>query len=307
MRILFAGTPAFAAFHLNALLDAGINVVGVITQPDKPGKRGKTLIPSEVKTLAEDRGLPVTQPEKLAAADIEAFEPDLLVVVAYGQILRDDVLSLPRHGCLNVHASLLPRWRGAAPIQRSILAGDDRTGVCTMKMDAGLDTGDVYQEVLVPIDATDTADTLTAKLQEAGAGALIDTITAIGNGSAVAIPQPAEGVTYAHKIEKEEARINWSLDADQIDRHIRAFNPDPIAFTVLGDLRIKIWEAHPGSGTGEPGVILSSSKKGIEVGCGRSSIVVTRLQLPVGKGTVMGAADVLNSRREAFSPGNRFE
>lgn len=306
MRILFAGTPAFAAFHLQALLDAPLEVVGVVTQPDKPGKRGRRPVPSPVKALAVEHGLPVIQPQRLRAADVEPFAPDLIVVVAYGQILKREVLSLPRHGCLNVHASLLPRWRGAAPIQRAIQAGDTLTGVCLMQMDAGLDTGAVFDRVEIAIDDSDTTETLTARLQEAGAPALVTVIHRIEQGDASAIDQQETGVTYAHKVEKEEAAINWSLDAAQIARNVRAFNPDPVAFAQLGDLRIRIWEVSVDTGRGTPGKIIAADKRGIEVACGKGSIRITRLQLPVGKGTVMSAADVLNARRQDFEPGQQF-
>lgn len=307
MRILFAGTPEFAADHLRALLNVGMNVVGIITQPDKAGKRGRSPVPGPVKRLALETGLDVRQPARLSAADLEPFAPDLLVVVAYGQILRADVLDFPTHGCLNVHASILPRWRGAAPIQRAILAGDDETGVCTMKMDAGLDTGDIYDCRRIAIAPTETTDSLTHKLQEIGGPTLVDTIRAIEQGTARAVPQPDSGTTYADKIDKQEARIDWRDDAARIERAIRAFNPDPVAFTQLGTMRIKVWAGEVGTGEGVPGEILVADKTGIEVACGAGSVRLTRLQLPVGKGHVLTASDVLNARRAEFAPGNRFE
>ena len=306
MKVLFAGTPEFAAGHLEGLARAGANIIGVISQPDRSGKRGKKLIPTPVKQTAIELGLDVIQPERLRARDIEPFAPDVLVVVAYGQILRQDVLDLPTHGCINVHASLLPRWRGAAPIQRAILAGDAETGVCIMKMDAGLDTGDVYSTRSVTILPTDTTGTLSDKLLAAGVEALVKTLDDIGEGRASAKPQPDEGITYASKIDKDEAKINWQCSATEIDRAIRAYNPDPVAYTWLGELRLRIWEARPESGSGSPGEILAASKAGIEVACGDGSIMITRLQLPVGKGTVMTAADVLNARRNDFVVGAAF-
>ncbi|MDZ7686770.1 MAG: methionyl-tRNA formyltransferase [Gammaproteobacteria bacterium] len=307
MRIVLAGTPEFAAAHLRTLLDAGMNIVGVITQPDKAGKRGRSPVPGPVKRLALESGLDVRQPARLSASDLEPFKPDLLVVVAYGQILRADVLGFPPHGCLNVHASILPRWRGAAPIQRAILAGDDETGVCTMKMDEGLDTGDVYDCRRISIEPTDTTESLTGKLQQIGGSALIDTIRAIERGHAAATPQPETGITYATKIDKREARIDWQDDATHIEQAIRAFVPDPVAFTQLGAMRIKVWAAELASGEGVPGDILNADRTGIEVACGTGSLKLTRLQLPVGKGKVLTATDVLNSRRAEFAPGNRFE
>lgn len=307
MKILFAGTPAFAATHLNALIEAGRTPVAVITQPDRPGKRGRKPVPGPVKQLALAHNLTVIQSEPLSAAELLPFEPDLIVVVAYGQILRPDVLELPRYGCINVHASLLPRWRGAAPIQRAILAGDAETGVCTMRMDAGLDTGDVYLQKEIRIKPGDTTATLNDRLARLGAEALMESIDQIEHQQAAPTPQSGVGVTYAHKVDKNEARLDWTLDAEILDRQIRAFNPDPVAFTFIGDLRVKIWEAAVDAQNGAPGTILAADKHGIVVGCGTGSLRVTRLQLPVGKGTVLQAADVLNARGKDFSPGAQFK
>ncbi len=264
-------------------------------------------MPGPVKQLALAHNLTVIQSEPLSAAELLPFEPDLIVVVAYGQILRPDVLELPRYGCINVHASLLPRWRGAAPIQRAILAGDAETGVCTMRMDAGLDTGDVYLQKEIRIKPGDTTATLNDRLARLGAEALMESIDQIEHQQAAPTPQSGVGVTYAHKVDKNEARLDWTLDAEILDRQIRAFNPDPVAFTFIGDLRVKIWEAAVDAQNGAPGTILAADKHGIVVGCGTGSLRVTRLQLPVGKGTVLQAADVLNARGKDFSPGAQFK
>lgn len=309
MDILFAGTPEFAASHLSALLASEHRVLAVLTQPDKPGKRGNTPVASPVKQLALAHHLEVLQPQRLSAEDIRAFNVDVIVVVAYGQILKRDVLALPRLGCINVHASLLPRWRGAAPIQRAIEHGDDMTGVCIMKMDAGLDTGAVYRRVEVPIEAADTSADLEAKLVRVGCPALVDTLHDLAAGTATAAVQKDEGVTYAHKIRKEEAAIDFRLPANRIALKVRAFFPDPGAYGFLASLRVRILAAtvqKSNAGT-VPGEIISLTKAGLLVACGTDSILITRLQLPVGKGTVLSASDLLNSRRNEFAPGQRFD
>lgn len=305
LRILFAGTPDFAAAHLRALLDCHHRVVAVITQPDKPGKRGKKTQPSPVKHLAEANEIPVIQPERLRGQDIAPFAADVLVVVAYGQILRRDVLEAPGHGCVNVHASLLPRWRGAAPIQRAILAGDTVTGVCTMQMDEGLDTGDVLERIEVPIDDEDTAGTLAGKLAEAGATALIDTLDKIARGTIERVQQDDTGATYARKIRKSEAQIDWETSSDEIERSVRAFNPEPVAFATLGGIRIRIWQATSLDVTHDaaPGEILEINRHGIDVACGRGVLRLLSLQLSVGKGSILSPDDVINARRQEFRVG----
>lgn len=234
---------------------------------------------------------------------------DLMVVVAYGQILRPAVLQLPRKGCVNVHASLLPRWRGAAPIQRAILAGDRRTGVCIMQMDDGLDTGAVLCRREIVIDTEDTAGSLTEKLAEAGCAALIDTLDAIAAGTASAEPQSPEGITWAGKIDKAEAQLDWALDALALARSVRAFNPEPGAYSFIAGMRVKVWQAKASdiSAGGRPGEIVDFSRDGIDVACGRGRLRLERVQLPVGKGKVVNAADLINARRTEFAPGCRFE
>ncbi|MDA0788505.1 MAG: methionyl-tRNA formyltransferase [Proteobacteria bacterium] len=308
MRVVFAGTPAFAVPYLQALQASNHEVAVVITQPDQPGKRGRKPVPGPVKVAAMSSNVPVRQPARVKAGDLCDVAADVMIVVAYGQILGLDVLTLPRYGCINVHGSLLPRWRGAAPIQRAILAGDQTTGVCIMRMEEGLDTGPVFTREPVRIDPSDTTGTLIEKLNKVGPGALLHTLDALETESAVAVAQPGEGVTYATKIDKEEARINWELSAETINRAVRAFNPDPIAFTLFDNMRLKVWAAAPDPGpvTANPGTILELTSQGIRVACGEGSLTLTKLQLPIGKGSVQTGRDILNSRRELFAPGARF-
>lgn len=311
MKVLFAGTPTFASLHLLGLLESKINIVGVITQPDKAGKRGKKTIPSEVKKLALSKALPIIQPDKLTAADIAPFSPDLLVVVAYGQILRQAVLDLPSFGCINVHGSLLPRWRGAAPIQRAILEGDSETGICIIQMDKGLDTGDILTQRNVPISNTTNSDELIGTLSQLGIEALIDVIHQIENQSLRPLLQTEDGMTYAQKIDKAEARCLWEASSKEIDRKVRAFHPDPICFTYLGDLRIKIYQAKVHTQelkkpNESPGTVLELSKKGILVACGQGAILLERVQLPLGKGSILNGSDILNARSDLIFAGARF-
>ncbi|XOV86221.1 MAG: methionyl-tRNA formyltransferase [Pseudomonadota bacterium] len=311
MRLVFAGTPPFAAAHLQALIESDHEVISVVTQPDKPGKRGRQPVASAVKQVATDAGLDLLQPGKLRINQLAGLDPDVLVVVAYGQILRPDVLDLPKFGCINVHASLLPRWRGAAPIQRAIQAGDEKTGVCIMQMEAGLDTGPVFRCEEVAITATDTAATLTDRLTTSGCQALLATLDDLSRGRTVARPQPASGVTYASKVTKDEAKLDFSLPAVQLARTIRAFNPDPVAYAFLADLRIRFWEAaatanQAGTSDKPPGTIVAADSTGIFVACGEGVLKVTKLQVPLGKGTVLSVAELLNARRALFSPGQRL-
>lgn len=305
---MFAGTPEFAARHLAALLDSRHQVAAVITQPDKPGKRGKKPQPGPVKLLAQKHELTVLQPERLRPEDIESWDVDLMVVVAYGQLLRPPVLDALPKGCINVHASLLPRWRGAAPIQRAILAGDTSTGVCIMQMDAGLDTGDVLHRSSISIAADDTAASLTDKLAEIGCSSLVTTLDQIEAGIATKTQQPDEGVTYAKKITKDEARLNWQAPAPALDHAVRAYNPDPVAYAFIGELRVKIWHAHAATTAhqGRPGEILALDKHGLEIACGEGSLIVTRIQLPLGKGSILTPADLINAGRKEFIVGNQF-
>ncbi len=305
MKILFAGTPEFAAIHLKCLVDSEHQVVGVITQPDKPGKRGKKPIPSAVKILALKEGLDVVQPNKLTVDDISQFDAQAMVVVAYGQILRPPVLEMLPFGCINVHGSMLPRWRGAAPIQRAILSGDTESGVCIIQMDKGLDTGAVLASETCKISKRDTSATLAKKLTQISTPLLPEVLSKIAIGAVEARQQSDIGICYAHKIDKSEAEIDWSLDSKDVLRKVLGFNPDPIAFTWLKDVRLKIYEATCDDEPLKlrPGTIVSLTKQGLVVACGKGSITISRLQLPLGKGSILGAADLINARKEMFSPG----
>ncbi|ARZ76077.1 MULTISPECIES: methionyl-tRNA formyltransferase [Stenotrophomonas] len=302
MRIVFAGTPEFAVSSLRAAARHH-EVVAVYTQPDRPAGRGRGLAPSPVKLEAVARGIPVYQPESLkdeaAQQQLRDLQPDLMVVVAYGLILPKAVLAIPTHGCWNVHASLLPRWRGAAPIQRAIQAGDAKTGVCLMQMEAGLDTGPVLLHQELPIAATDTGGQLHDKLAELGAQVLSDGLGLLRAGiKPIARPQPEQGVTYAHKLDKAEARLDWAQDADALARTVRAFNPWPIAEATLAGERVRIHGAvaldlaHGQA----PGTVLAASRDGIDIACGQGALRLRTLQREGGK--AITAADYLNARRD---------
>ncbi|HSC80546.1 MAG TPA: methionyl-tRNA formyltransferase [Chitinolyticbacter sp.] len=282
MKLIFAGTPDFAASALAALIAAGHEIVLVLTQPDRPAGRGMKLTASPVKQLAEQHGLPVYQPEKLRLpeqqAPLAAIDADVMIVAAYGLILPQAVLDLPRLGCLNIHASLLPRWRGAAPIQRAIAAGDLETGITIMQMDAGLDTGDMLSIHRTAITTDDTAQTLHDKLATQGAAAIVAALANLPALQATRQKQPAEGVTYAEKLKKEEAQIDWRLPATEIDRTIRAFNPFPSAQTLLDGTPLKIWAASTAAGAGEAGTVLACGKDGIVVACGAGALRIAELQ-----------------------------
>lgn len=305
MKLLFAGTPAFAAGYLETLIASDHELVGVVTQPDRPGKRGKKLIPSPVKQLALEAELPVLQPEKLTLEDLQAYQADLMIVVAYGQILRQPVLDFPRLGCINVHASLLPRWRGAAPVQRAILAGDQETGVTLMQMDAGLDTGDMLDTAIVTIEDTDTSDGLFIKLGNIGKPLLLGLLARLEAGQISPRVQDDSLTTYASKLGKTEAQIQWHLGAEVIDRQIRAFQPDPVAYCFLDDKRVKIHRGTPlaDASHAKPGEILAVEKRGIVVACNNSTFLIERIQIPVGKGAILSGADVLNGWSELIHPG----
>jgi len=284
MRLIFAGTPEFAAQALEAIVAAGHEVALVLTQPDRPAGRGMALQPSAVKKVALEHGIEVFQPLTLkdaaAQARIAAVGAEVMVVAAYGLILPQIVLDMPRYGCINIHGSLLPRWRGAAPIQRALLAGDAETGVCIMQMEAGLDTGPVLLRGAFPIEATDTTATLHDRLAALGARLVVE---ALGKLPLPAEPQPAEGVTYAHKIEKVEALIDWSKSAAELDRHIRAFNPFPGAQALFGGQTVKIWQARPVDGQGEKGTILAIDRSILVVACGTGALAISELQKAGGK------------------------
>ena len=310
LRIIFAGTPDFAARHLDALLTSGHQIVGVFTQPDRPAGRGKKLMPGPVKVLAETHGLPVFQPASLRPQEnqqlVADLNADVMVVVAYGLILPKAVLDMPRQGCVNVHGSLLPRWRGAAPIQRALWAGDAETGVTIMKMDVGLDTGDMLYKLACPITAEDTSATLYDKLADLGPQGLIETLQQLADNTATPEVQDEAQVTYAEKLSKEEARIDWSLSAAQLERCIRAFNPWPMSWLMIDEQPVKVWKASVinGNASAEPGTMIDASKNGIQVATGEGILNLESLQ-PAGK-KAMSAQDLLNSRREWFIPGNRL-
>lgn len=308
LRIIFAGTPDFAARHLDALLSSQHQVVGVFTQPDRPAGRGKKLMPSPVKVLAEEKGIPVFQPATLRKTEnqqlVADLNADVMVVVAYGLILPLAVLEMPRLGCVNVHGSLLPRWRGAAPIQRSLWAGDAETGVTIMQMDLGLDTGDMLYKLSCPIEADDTSGTLYDKLAGLGPEGLLNTLQQLASGTAKPEVQDEALVTYAEKLSKEEARIDWNLSAVQLERCIRAFNPWPMSWLEIDGQPLKVWRASviPAQAGAAPGTIVAVSKAGIQVATADGILNLEELQ-PAGK-KAMKAQDLLNSRREWFEPGS---
>ena len=307
MKVAFAGTPEFAASALEAILAAGFEVPLVLTQPDRPAGRGMQLQPSPVKQVALAAGIPVHQPEKLRTpeqqAPLAAIECDVLVVAAYGIILPQAVLDLPRYGCLNIHASLLPRWRGAAPIHRAIEAGDTETGITIMQMDAGLDTGPMLIKRVEPIQPDDTTGSLHDRLAWVGAELIVEALEALPAGTLVATPQPAEGVTYAAKIGKAEAAVDWTRPAIEIERAVRAFNPFPGAIATLDGTPVKLWRARAIDATGTPGEVLLAEGAGVIVACGEGALCVTELQKPGARR--MPAADFL--RGMPIAAGSRFD
>ena len=284
MKVIFAGTPDFAAAALKAIAAAGFEIPLVLTQPDRPKGRGMQLAPSPVKQAALELGLRVAQPEKLrnnaeALQMLKGVDADVMVVAAYGLILPQDVLDTPKHGCLNIHASLLPRWRGAAPIQRAIEAGDAETGVCIMQMDIGLDTGGVVSEHRYAIQPTDTANEVYDALMSLGAAAIVADLQQLKTeGRLKSVKQPEEGVTYAQKLSKEEARIDWNESAAVIERKIRAFNPVPAAWVEYQGKPMKIWRAEAVAQQGRAGEVLSCSADGLVVACGENALMITELQ-----------------------------
>lgn len=302
MRIVFAGTPAFAVPSLRAAHKRN-EVVAVYTQPDRPAGRGRGLTPSPVKLEAVQRGIPVLQPvslkKKSSQEALRELAPDLLVVVAYGLILPQAVLDIPRFGCWNVHASLLPRWRGAAPIQRAIEAGDAETGVCLMQMEAGLDTGPVLLSQTTQISAEETGGQLHDRLAELGAQVLSDGLGLLRAGiRPVPRPQPDQGVAYAHKLDKAEARLDWSLPADVLARKVRAFNPWPVAEAMVAGERLRIHGAVavPTDNPAAPGTLLAAGRQGLDIACGEGALRLRVVQRDGGK--AITAADYLNARRD---------
>ncbi|MDR5897609.1 methionyl-tRNA formyltransferase [Halomonas vilamensis] len=312
LRVVFAGTPDFAAASLEALLASEHNVVGVYTQPDRPAGRGRKLTPSPVKKRALEHDLPVYQPASLKSADAQAalaaLNADVMVVVAYGLLLPQAVLDIPRLGCVNVHASLLPRWRGAAPLQRAIEAEDRESGVAIMQMDAGLDTGAVLREARTPITPTTTGGELHDTLAALGATTLIDTLDAMAAGQAQTKPQPEEGVTYAAKLSKAEAELDFTQPAATLAAKIRAFNPWPVAWCALGDERLRLLMASAEEGSAPPalpGTLLAPGRDCLRIACGAHGhevLQVTKAQLPGGK--AMPVRELLNARHTHLAPGN---
>lgn len=314
LRIAFAGTPDFAARHLAALIDFPCQIAGVFTQPDRPAGRGKKLTQSAVKVLAQQHNLAVFQPTSLRRVEnqqlLADLQADVLVVVAYGLILPETVLAMPRYGCLNVHGSLLPRWRGAAPVQRALWAGDQQTGITIMQMSSGLDCGDMLYKLACPITATDTSATLYDKLEQLGPQALLTTLQQLTRGQLTPQVQDEAKACYAHKLSKGEALLDWTLSASQLERCIRAFNPWPVSYFMLRQEAVKVWQAsvlpavNYANGIAAAGTVLSASKQGIAVNTADGVLNLEVLQ-PAGK-KPMRVAELLNSRREWFLPGIRL-
>ncbi|AMF96205.1 methionyl-tRNA formyltransferase [Vibrio fluvialis] len=310
LRIVFAGTPDFAARHLAALLSSEHEVIAVYTQPDRPAGRGKKLTASPVKNLALEHNIPVYQPENFksdeAKQELAALNADIMVVVAYGLLLPKAVLDTPKLGCINVHGSILPRWRGAAPIQRSIWAGDSETGVTIMQMDVGLDTGDMLKIATLPIEASDTSGSMYDKLAELGPQALVECLSDIAQGTAVAVKQDGALANYAQKLSKEEAKIDWTRSAQAIERCVRAFNPWPMSHFAVADNQIKVWQARveAGSSNQAAGTILKADKTGIYVATGEEILVLESLQIPGKK--ALPVQDILNARASWFEVGSQL-
>lgn len=310
LRIVFAGTPDFAARHLAALLSSEHEVIAVYTQPDRPAGRGKKLTASPVKTIALEHDIPVYQPENFksdeAKQELADLNADIMVVVAYGLLLPQVVLDTPKLGCINVHGSILPRWRGAAPIQRSIWAGDADTGVTIMQMDIGLDTGDMLKIATLPIEASDTSASMYEKLAGLGPDALIDCLADIATGKAEPVKQDDEFANYAKKLSKEEARINWNDDAAHIERCVRAFNPWPMSHFEAAENSIKVWQSRVAEQTSDKpaGTIVQADKTGIYVATGNGTLVLEQLQVPGKK--AMSVQDILNSRASWFEVGTQL-
>lgn len=311
LSIVFAGTPAFARDHLQALLQSEHQVVGVLTQPDRPAGRGKKVQHSPVKTLAAAADLPVHQPASLRSdedrAPLKTWAPDVMVVVAYGLLLPQSVLELPTYGCLNVHGSLLPRWRGAAPIQRAIEAGDPETGITIMQMDKGLDTGAMLNSRSFALEGAMTSAEVFQRMAVLGPTLLLETLNNLSDLRSKAETQDGNIATYAEKINKAECNIPWCESAEVIARRIRAFNPAPVCFSFLGDLRIKIFQARileTPQTKPLPGTILSADREGIVVACGAGALAIEVAQFPNAK--PLPASELINGRKQALAPGNIF-
>lgn len=311
MKIVFAGTPEFAARHLGSLIDDGRHqIVAVYTQPDRPAGRGKKLQASPVKRLAGEQGLAIYQPQSLRHTEqqtvLAKLDADLMVVVAYGLILPQQVLDTPRLGCINVHGSILPKWRGAAPIQRAIEAGDSETGITIMQMDAGLDTGPMLSIARCAIGDQDTSGAIYERLANLGGPALLQAIDKLETGSAQTVAQDDSLSSYASKIDKAEAQIDWSEAAMAIDRRIRAFNPFPCAFTSIEEQRIKIWcsTVESSDHAGQPGQIIRADNQGLLICCGQGSLLLTEIQL-AGKSR-LAVAEILKSRADLLAVGKQL-
>lgn len=308
LRIIFAGTPDFAARHLQALINSDHQVIAVYTQPDRPAGRGQQLQPSAVKQLALKHSIPVYQPKSLKKApaqlELATLNADLMIVVAYGLILPQAVLDTPRLGCINVHGSLLPRWRGAAPIQRAIWAGDAQTGVTIMQMDAGLDTGAMLSTVSCAIEDTDTSASLYDKLAVLGPKALLAALTDLPALQQQALIQDDTLASYAEKLHKDEALLNFSKTAAALQREILAFNPWPVSYITLAQGSVKVWQAQAENTATDQaaGTILSATKQGIRIACSEGVLCISQLQPPGKK--AMSAADFLNGRADWLTPGS---
>ena len=315
LRIIFAGTPDFAATALSALIQSEHEVVAVYTQPDRPAGRGRKLRASPVKEVALENHIPVLQPDNLkephAQQELASFNADVMVVAAYGLILPQVILDTPRLGCLNIHASLLPRWRGAAPIQRAIAAGDKESGITIMQMNAGLDTGDILQLSSCPINDEDSGGSLHDRLAEIGASAILQTLEIIDSDKIKPEPQDDALATYAHKLDKKEAQINWENSVTEIERLIRAFNPWPVAFTQLEDKTFRIWQAQALTLQSDikaditPGTAISCDKKGIDISCGEGVLRILKLQ-PSGS-KAMDVAAFMNGHAKQLPVGSIFQ
>lgn len=310
LRIVFAGTPDFAARHLAALLSSEHQVIAVYTQPDRPAGRGKKLTASPVKNIALENNIPVYQPENFksdeAKQQLKELNADIMIVVAYGLLLPKAVLDTPKLGCINVHGSILPRWRGAAPIQRSIWAGDKETGVTIMQMDIGLDTGDMLSVETTPIEPKDTSASMYEKLAALGPNALLNCLSGITAGTISPIKQDDEQANYAQKLSKQEALIDWSADAEFIERCIRAFNPWPMSYFQIADNNVKVWQARVSNdSTDKPaGTIVKTDKTGIYVATGKGILALETLQIPGKK--ALPVQDILNARADWFKVDNQL-
>ena len=310
-RIIFAGTPDFAASALNSLIESRHEILAVYTQPDRPAGRGQKLLFSPVKDLALQHNLPVEQVENFKSQEsldqLQAYQADIMVVAAYGIILPQAVLDTPKLCCLNIHASLLPRWRGAAPIQRAIMAGDQDSGISIMKMEAGLDTGDILLKKSIAIEADDTGSSLHDKLSELGGQALLESLDNFELLFAQRCPQLDAEANYAHKLNKQDGKINWEENGKKIEQHIRAFNAWPVCHSNLEGKQIRIWQAgfREQKHAHKPGEIIALENGLIEVACGNGVIEISQLQLPGKKS--LSSAEVLNAKKEMFAAGKCFE